>query len=578
MHRITTAFVNLTGLSAQSQTSHSHVKMAGSDADYIVVGGGLTGCALASRLYQADPSLDILLLEAGIDASDNPLTKDLGGAFALAGSELDYNYKSTPQPNTGDRVHSITAGKVLGGGSILNYGGWARGDASDYDQWGKTVGDERWSYKGLLPYLKKSENHFEANKDPEQRGSDGPMRITSVLESDPKRKYGLREPIKVAWEELGLKQNPRGDCGSLAGICEFLENWKDGQRQPSNLAYSLKGVRVITRAAVHKVVLTDDHGAQTASSVILIDGRQFNARKEIVLSTGAIKTPQILMLSGIGPADLLLKHNIPVLYNNFEVGRNYFDHFAHFQIWKLRDPEKGLSMGSPLWKDPAFYKGLPCDWAINEGIPSQLLRPAQQADAASEKVSDKSILDPTRCLVETMVVYSPVGAPVPIDGSYIATSVMLLVPTSRGNVNVISASPTEAPAIDTNYYDTEVDRVALIYGTRRVIKALLGTSGGRSYIECEKAPPGVPALEPESLDAEIDARIRMAGVSHAHSAGTAAMGKVVDTQLRVKGVRGLRVADASVFPVAIGGHPQATLYGVAEQAAEMILQTSRQKV
>ena len=131
--------------------------MTCSEADYIVVGGGLTGCAVASRLYQADPSLDVLLLEAGIDASDNPLTRDLGGAFALARSELDYNYQSTHQPNTGDRVHSITAGKVLGGGSILNYGGWARGDASDYNRWAKSVGDERWSYKSLLPYLKKSE-------------------------------------------------------------------------------------------------------------------------------------------------------------------------------------------------------------------------------------------------------------------------------------------------------------------------------------------------------------------------------------------------------------------------------------
>ena len=549
------------------------MKMACSEADYIIVGGGLTGCALASRLYQADPSLDMLLLEAGIDASDNPSTRDFRGAFTLAGSELDYNYKSTPQPNTGDRVHSITAGKVLGGGSILNYGGWARGDASDYDQWAKTVGDERWSYQGLLPFLRKSETHSEAKKDPEQRGSDGPMLVTSVSKSDPKRRYGLREPVKDAWEELGLKQNPRGDCGSLAGICEFLENWKDGQRQPSNLAYSLKGVRVVTRAAVYKVVFTkDDHGAQTASSVVLADGRQFKARKEIVLSAGAIKTPQILMLSGIGPADLLTKRNIPVLYDNYEVGKNYFDHFAHFQVWKLRNPEKGLSVGSPRWEDPAFYKGLPCDWPVNEGMPSQLLGPAQLADAASGKVSDESILDPTRCLVETMVIYSPVGAPVPIDGSYIATSVMLLVPTSRGSINIISTSPTDAPAVDPNYYDTEVDRVALIYGTRRIIKALLGTVGGRSYIECEGAPPGISPLNLEYSDADIDTRIRMAGMSYAHSAGTAAMGKVVDTQLRVKGVRGLRVADASIFPVAIGGHPQATLYGVAEQAAEMILQ------
>lgn len=546
--------------------------MTSLEADYIIVGGGLTGCALASRLHQGDAALEIVLLEAGIDASDNPQTRDIGGAFALAGSELDYNYKTTPQPNTGDRVHSLTAGKVLGGGSILNYGGWARGDASDYDQWARAVGDERWSYKGLLPYMKKSETHFQAKQDPEQRGSNGPMRVTSVVESDPKRRYGLREPIKAAWEELGLKFNPRGDCGSLAGICEFLENWKNGQRQPSNLAYSLQGVNVMTGTVVHKVLFTEgEEKTPIASGVLLKDGRHLKARKEVVLSTGTVKTPQILMLSGIGSADILKKHGIQVVHDNPEVGRNYFDHFAHFQVWKLRNPEKGLSMGSPRWDDPAFYKGMPCDWAINEGVPPSLLEPAFKADAASGKVSDRSILEPSRCLVETMVVYSPVGAPVPVDGSYVATSVMLLLPTSRGSVQITSSSPTDAPAIDTNYYDTEVDRTALIYGTQRAIQALLGTSTGQSYIEGEGAPPGVPVLTAESSNADIDKRIRMAGLSHAHAAGTAAMGKVIDTQLHVKGVKGLRVADASIFPVAIGGHPQATLYGVAEQVAEMIL-------
>ena len=198
--------------------------MAYGEADYIIIGGGLTGCALASRLHQGDPSLDILVLESGIGASDNPKTRNLEGAFALAGSDLDYNYKSTPQPNTDNRVYALTAGKVLAGGSVLNCGGWARDDTRDYDQWATTVKDERWSYKGFLPYLKKSEKHFKADKDPEQRGSDGPMRVTSVFDSDPKRRYRLRKPFKAAWEELGLKQNPRGDCGSLAGIGEFLEN------------------------------------------------------------------------------------------------------------------------------------------------------------------------------------------------------------------------------------------------------------------------------------------------------------------------------------------------------------------
>ncbi|KAI4258139.1 MAG: hypothetical protein L6R35_007478, partial [Caloplaca aegaea] len=240
-------------------------------------------------------------------------------------------------------------------------------------------------------------------------------------------------------------------------------------------------------------------------------------------------------------------------------------------LWKLHNPEQGLSMGNPKWDDPAFSKGLPCDWTVNEGTSPDLLLPALQADAENGKMSDRSLLDIDRVLVETMVMYSPVGAPVPVDGSYIATSVMLQLPTSRGSLEIISSSSTDPPAIDPNFYDTETDRVALTHGVRRVIEALLETSAAKPYIACEQPAPGMPSLNAESTNADIDKRIRAAGLSHAHAAGTASMGKVVDTKLRVYGVAGLRVADASVLPVAIGGHPQATLYGLAEQAAELIL-------
>ena len=542
------------------------------EVDYLVIGGGLTGCAVAARLHQGDPSLQILVLEAGTDATDNPQTRGLAGALTLAGSNLDYDYKTAPQPNTNDRTHTITAGKVLGGSSILNYGGWARGDASDYDQWAQIVGDERWSYTGFLPYLKKAERHFDARQNLEHRGLDGPIHVTSVAESNPKYRYGLREPIRSAWEELGVQCNPNGDCGSLAGICELLGNWRNEQRQPSHSAYGLRASHYITGATVHKIIFTRDQtGNPTAEGVVLTDGRQYKARKEIILSAGTIRTPQILMLSGIGPANLLSKFDIPLLFENPEVGRNYFDHFALFQLWKLRNPEKGLSMGAEKWDDQNTYRGLPCDWAVNEGTPPDLLGPALQADMKSGKVADQSLLDPRRCLVETMIVYSPVGAPVPVDGTLITSSVMLLLPTSRGSVRIRSASPTESPVIDTKFYDTETDRTALIHGVRRVINLLLGTSIGKSYIESETAPPEMPPLTEASSDADIDSRIRMTGLSHAHSAGTAAMGKVVDSELRIKGVKGLRVADASIFPTPIGGHPQATLYGVAEQAANMIL-------
>ena len=547
--------------------------MSTTEADYIIVGGGLTGCALASRLHEHDPSLEILVLEAA-DPSDSDRIQN-AGAFELIGSDLDWAYSSVPQPATGNRVHPINAGKTLGGGSTINYGGWTRGDASDYDAWAKKVEDSRWSYKGLLPFFRKTECYFDSKADSEQHGFSGPMKIVSVSASDPRRKYPLRDPVLKAWTELGLKFNPTPGSGSLAGISESLENWADGKRQPAYLAYSLKGVRVLMSAMAHRVLFSqDDAGSPKASAVLLADGRQFSARKEIILSAGTLRTPQILMLSGIGPADTLSKYGIPMIVDAPEVGKNIFDHFAHYQIWKLRNPEKGLALGSPSLTDPVFSKGLPCDWSINEEVPSHLLKPALEQDSSTKTKEmaafDRSLLDPGRCHLETLVVYCPVGVPLPVDGTYITTSVMLLLPTSRGRLTITSASPTDVPSIDPKYYTAHADRTSLIYGTRHALQALLGTSVGKEYVESEIPPPGFPALHPTSADADIDARIQSTGAAHYHSTGSVAMGQVVGTNLCVKGVRGLRVADASVIPVPIGGHPQATLYALAEQAAELI--------
>ena len=441
------------------------------------------------------------------------------------------------------------------------------------------MGDPRWSYAGLLPFFRRSESYFDSKADPEKYGFSGPMHVTSVLASDPNRKYGLRQAIRDAWTELGVKYNP-DPSESLSGLSDYLENWRNGLRQPSTLAYGLGGVQVLTNAMVHRVVFsTVDVGQPIASAVLLADGRLIAASKEIILSAGTFRTPQILMLSGIGPPATLSKHNVSQIYDAPQVGQNLFDHFAHFQFWKIRNPEKGLAIGSPLWKDPALFKGMPCDWAVNESIPLHILDPAVQADnqlaSKSGKEHSLSLLHPARSYVETTILYAPAGATnLPMNGKYIASSVMLCLPTSRGSVTISSASPTEPPVIDSNYYDTNADRVSLIHGTRRILEALLNTSAGKAYIETEAAPPGFPVLDTKATDTEIDARIRAAGISHKHAAGSAAMGTVLGNDLRVKGVQGLRVVDASILPVPIGGHPQATLYAIAEQAAELILQSS----
>ena len=545
------------------------------ECDYIIVGGGLTGCTIASRLRYH--GMAIVVLEAGNDASGNPDTTTPAGAFALAGTDLDWAFKTNPILNTSGRSHTVVAGKVLGGGSVLNYGGWSRGDSSDYDHWAKLVGDERWSYERQLPYFKKSECVSDTSINLEHRGSKGPIRVTSVSASDPKRIYGLRNPLRSAWKELGVQDVSKDS--DIAGISECLENFDNGRRQPAHQAYSLDGVHVVTNALTHRVLFEKDSNNEShASGVLLADGRQFKVRKEVIVCAGTMRTPQILMLSGIGPSDVLSSHAIqPVVFSN-HVGKNLFDHLALYQLWKLRKPEKGLAQGTPLWNDGAYAKGLPWDWIVNETTPSQILGPALAIDQKDGKVTASQVaalLDKERCHVETIVIYSTLGAPVPLDGSIIATSVMLLIPSSRGEVSISSTDPTTQPEISPNYYDTVSDRLALIHGCRRLTQTLLDTEAGKSVIESEAPPPGMKSLTSQSSDHEFDQRIRDTGMAHYHAAGTAAMGKVVDTKLRVYGVRGLRVADASVLPVPLGGHPQASLYALAEQAADLILEDLR---
>ncbi|KAL3489204.1 putative glucose dehydrogenase [Aspergillus germanicus] len=547
--------------------------MASSEADYIIVGGGLTGCVVASRLKQSDPNLDVLIIEAGADESNNEAIKTFPTLFSLLDSDLDWSYKTTPQKNTAGRVHPIHAGKALGGGSVTNFQGWSRGDARDYDQWARMVKDERWSYDGLLPYFRKSETFFDRGVDAAQHGFDGPIHVTAVSEGPSGRKYPLREPIRDAWLEVGEASNPDGCSGNLEGVCEFYESWHNGRRQSANEVYSLEGVTRITEAMVHRVEFTETRGDKVATAVALADGQRFAARKEVILAAGALRTPQVLMLSGIGPAETLARFHIHTIVDAPEVGRNLTDHFALYQLYKLRNLERGLALGSPVLSDPIFFQGFPCDWAVNQAVPRDMLEPALRKDEQNgHTTGDESLLAPGRPLVETLTVYASGGVPgVPTDGSVIMTSVMLLGATSRGVISLSSADPTDSPLVDANYFDTEVDKVTLIHGARRTMQALLDTSAAKDYIEGEIPPPGMDALSASSMDAEIEARIRATGLAHHHSTGTAAMGTVVDTDLRVNGVRNLRIVDASVLPISIGGHPQATLYAVAEQAADIIL-------
>lgn len=349
-----------------------------------------------------------------------------------------------------------------------------------------------------------------------------------------------------------------------------------GKRQLASHAYYLSGVHVLTDTMVHRVLFEGRDGKKSAIGVQLADGKSISAENEVIVSAGAYRTPQVLMLSGVGPAAELERHAISVVVDTPEVGRNFHDHLSFCQWWKLRNPERGLSMGTPLWTDPAYFMGLPCDWLVTEHTPHEQLKGALVADGETVD-GDHPLLHSDCCHTETIIAYAPAGAPiagvdVPPDGTHIASAVLGMQPTSRGSIRLASADPSTSPVIDPNYYATIADRVALRTGIRQVMRVLQETSEGRDMIDSETPPNGFAPLRLDSTDEEIDARVRRVGNTFYHAACSAAMGKVVDTDLRVYGVERLRVVDASVLPVSISAHYQVCVYAIAEKAADLILE------
>ncbi|GAW16197.1 hypothetical protein ANO14919_056200 [Xylariales sp. No.14919] len=532
-------------------------------ADYVIVGGGLTGCLIASRLSQSPKKPKVVLLEAGSDPSGNTAATGFLTGLSLLGGEFDYHYQSEPVANTANRVHHFNLGKALGGGSLLNYGGWLRADSTDYDEWAEIVGDKRWSWEGFKPWFRKTEHFYDSNADADEHGFDGPMYVTSVSAAESgERKYPLREPVRQGWSELGVLPNLEKRHGTIAGLTEMWENARDSTRQPSNVVYPLDDVDVLTNTAVNKVTFTDG----VANGVVLHDGRKIAARKEVIICAGAYGTPQILMRSGVGPSSILNEHGISIVHEAPSVGSNLHDHFAIYLAFRVRDPSLGYAMGNEAWQNPVLFKGLPWDWVVSGPLPAEL---AKKHNIEADRQG--------RNLYEVITLYVPPGIPgIPIGGTHIATSTMLLLPTSRGKVSIRSSNVADPPRIEPNYFDSPLDRDTLIHATRQTLQLLLATGSMGPIIESESPPSGegLDGLEPltaDSSDGAIEERIRRTGMQHHHSGGTAAMGKVVDVEGRVMGVKRLRCADASILPIPLGGHPQATLYPMAEQLASMII-------
>ncbi|KLU82807.1 hypothetical protein MAPG_01875 [Magnaporthiopsis poae ATCC 64411] len=534
--------------------------------DYIVVGGGIAGSALSSRLLGLNPSLRILLVEAGRNTSAIP-----GIEYANFGSPIggtyDWGYSTTPQRYLDNRSVPATIGKGLGGGSLINGAWWVRGDEYDYNLWGKTVGDKRWSYDGLLPYMRKTETFFDTKTNPEAHGHSGPIKTQSVTSTN--RSYPLRQPLLESWQQLGVHPIPGldGDAGHPLGVGDAIENRDHGRRQLASLYYPLAGVEVVTDMAVARVLTattktSQGDGGVRATGVELANGTRIEGR-EIVLSAGAYHTPQILMLSGIGPRDVLDEQGIPVVLEQPDIGRHLHDHMFLSTRWQLRDPMAygGITIesGNPLFQQPQYGLGLAVDFNTVTRLEKEGLAAAIQEDTGRAPGEDHPLLQNRSHICHTLH-YSGAGA------SAIRMISIMLLTEARGFVGLRSSNISDAPVIDSNYLSTTVDRYAARQLVNQTLRLLASdeTVLGRDVFAGEISDK---PLTPSMSDEEIDAGIRARAYGSFHPAGTASMGKVVDASLRVMGVKGLRVVDTSVFPVPISGNLQVATYATAEQAA-----------
>ncbi len=360
--------------------------------------------------------------------------------------------------------------------------------------------------------MKKSETFWSDSVNKDQRGHEGPVLIQSVTST--KREYPLREPSLRAWAELGVGTLPGLDAnaGDPLGVGELQENKNQGRREISAAIYPLYNITVLTDTLVEKLLIKkNSEGGEDklcAAGIILGKGDEILGR-EIILSAGAVRSPQLLMLSGIGPADELSKFNIEVLIDQPEVGKNLADHGLLFHSWKVKNPSDGWALGSdnPLFKKPHYGWGNPMDFIVSTDVLKDGLAAAIAEDEGhSPDHAAHPLLANKRTFLEHVLMY--VGAP---DGSLVTLLLITLLPTSRGSVTLTSADINDAPLIDPNFLGTAVDRYVAREGLKLQIKYAGSNSTiiGREILDGEAGAPGFDeVLSTNSTDDDIDARLR----------------------------------------------------------------------
>ena len=530
--------------------------------DYVVVGAGSAGCVVANRL-SAGGHYRVALLEAGGSDLNFWVRMPIGYGKAFYHDTLNWKYLSEPVPGFGGRQSYWPRGKVLGGSSSINAMVFIRGQAEDFDEW-RALGNPGWSYEDVLPAFKRLENNLSGAD--QWRGQDGPVTVTNIE----KVVHPLCANYLAGGQEAGLVRNPDFNGATQEGIGIYQITTRHGFRCSAATAYlaparKRHNLTVIKSAQATRLLFE----GKRATGVEYRQGgemRQIRARREVILSAGAVNTPQLLQLSGVGDPALLKRHGIAVVHAASGVGRNLQDHIGFDHLYRSRLPTLNDVL-RPWWG--RLMVGLryvltqsgPLSLSVNQGGGFFRTSPAHTRPNMQLYFSPVSY---TRALPGRRALMSPD----PFPGFLVGVS--NCHPTSRGELAIRSADPFAAPEIQPNYLSTEED-VRELLEAAHFLRRLSRTGPMREIIENEIRPgTGITG------DEELIADIRERSGSVFHPCGTCAMGPdaataVVDARLRVHGLDGLRVVDASIFPRITSGNLNAPTLMVGEKGAEMIL-------